>query len=265
MLAPRERSLEDFKGDAQAMVADFITTWNLDLPPALAARNQQMCDTFINVHGRTRFAAWFRLTTAAADRVIAKAFEGADAGDGWRETIEDLAGFKFAKPLAPESAELVVSAAKRSVPSAEKHKSKLPTSLSGRLTESGLLVAETLPEACFDVIETVNPQGECITEDEVKAFTDAVLEFIAAKHGDWKVGMALARIYGKQAKKKLPNLPDWGATPGNRRNWGTMIFNKCKNRFYVCLAKSNQSHSNQPHSTTLGPPHRLTSVYTEAL
>ena len=40
---------------------------------------------------------------------------------------------------------------------------------------------------------------------------------VAAKHGDWKLGTALARVYGKQAKERLPNLPDRGTVLGKHR------------------------------------------------
>jgi hypothetical protein len=232
------RPLEDFNGDSQASVAEFFAAWNQDLPPSLADINQRICDRFINVHGRTRFSAWFKLTSTLADSVISGAFRDtdgshtSDSGEGWRSAIEDLSGFRFAKPVAPPSAQL------GAYPNMKKQ------NVSARLAASGGLMEETLPESCYDVIDTCNPLEETITEPEVQAFTDAVVVHIASKHGDWAVGRMLSRLYGKQAKQRLPNLPHRGVTRGHHRILGKMIEYKCKNRLHVrsaCCKQSNPS------------------------
>ena len=58
---PTLRALDDFKGDPQAMVADFFAVWNKDLPQSLADINNAICQDMMMIHGRTRFASWFKL------------------------------------------------------------------------------------------------------------------------------------------------------------------------------------------------------------
>ena len=240
---PTLRALDDFKGDPQAMVADFFAVWNKDLPQSLADINNAICQDMMMIHGRTRFASWFKLKSNSVDAVIAKAFNRADGGDGWRETIEELTGFRFDRPSAPESAELVSVPATRSAPFSQQARN-----VSSRLVQSGMLLRAQLPEACFDVIETVDPTRQTITEEEVQAFTDEVTKYIAAEHGDWHTGAAVARVYGKQARKRLPRLPNRGVTPGENRNLTKMILNKCKNRLYVLLSnRTDQLLPPAPH------------------
>ena len=225
---PGFRPLSDFKGDGQAKVADFFAAWNADLPNELAEANTQICNKFIYVFGRTRFETWFTLKTTQVDTVISE-IKGEDAGGTWRETIEALAGFRFERPFAPDSAALIC---KRSAPEEEKP-SLRAVNVSARLLESGKLASQMLPQSCYDVIETVNPTENTITETELQRFTDSVVAVVAAKHGDWKLGAPLARVYGKQAKARLPKLPDRGTTFGHARKIDQMIFNKCKNRLYA--------------------------------
>lgn len=226
---PALRPLSDFKGDGEARIADFFASWNADLPHNLAEANTQICNKFISAFGRTRFETWFTLKTTQVDSVITE-IKGEDDGGAWRETIETLAGFRFERPFAPDSAELI---SKRSVPIVEEKPSLKTVNVSARLVESGKLALQKLPESCYDVIETVSPTENIITEAELQQFTDNVVAVVAAKHGDWKVGAPLARVYGKQAKARLPNLPNRGKTLGKDRKIDTMIFDKCKNRLYV--------------------------------
>ena len=104
MLAARAPTLDDFCGDTGARVADFFALWNFDLPDSLVAINEKICNKVMMVHGRTRFASWFRLPYTTMDQLINEAFQGNDGGEGWRKTIEDLAGFHFAAPSAPVAA-----------------------------------------------------------------------------------------------------------------------------------------------------------------
>ena len=237
--APPQRQLEDFCGDGEARVADFFAVWNEDLPAAHREANDKMCNEFITVYGRTRFKPWFKLKSNKVDEVIAKAFHSSssrEAGDGWREAIEDLAGFKFCKPEAPESAELVLLSHKRTREEADegvKPSDKKLCTVGSRLFAKGAMADEELPEQCYSVIETADPLVTTITEQEIGAFTDEVLEYCAGKHGSWAIGKALCRMYGKQASKRLPNLPDRGETLGRQRQWGRIIHDKSKNRRYV--------------------------------
>ena len=217
------RALDDFKGDAQALVTDFFDAWTLELPPQLREVNDKCRDRFLRM-GRTRFNVWFKLTTTMVDGII----EWAGGDDGWRESIEEFAGFKFAKPSAPEHQD---SGQKRKAEEAVQPPAK-EQCVSARLTQLGSLLDEVLPDKCYAVIETEAPDVNAITEPELTLWTDEVLRHIACRFGDWKVGMRLARQYGKQAKARLC-LPAYGKTPGYKRDVGRIILQKCKNRLYV--------------------------------
>jgi len=223
------RTLDDFKGDANALVSDFFDAWNWDLPPQLREVNEKCCARFLRM-GRTRFNVWFKLTSTVVDAII----ESNGGDDGWRESIEDFAGFKFASPSAPEQQALQVSGQKRQAEEAVQPPAK-ELCVSARLEGIGELLNEVLPEVCFAVIETEEPDVNAITEPELTQFTDEVLRHIACRFGDWKVGMQLARQYGKQARARLC-LPAYGDKPGHRRDLGKIIWQKCKNRLYVRAA-----------------------------
>ena len=114
---------------------------------------------------------------------------------------------------------------------------KLQT-VGGRLMASGQFMDERLPSRCFAVVETPNPKLNPITNPETEALTDEICEYIAASKGSWKIGKPLAKHYGKQAEAELPHLPDYGDNrPGKDRKWWKMIYDKCRNRYYVpCIA-----------------------------
>ena len=256
MAAPQPaRSLEDMCGDGTTTVSDFFATWNIDLPPMLVARNERICHDFLHIHGRTQFSSWFKLTSTQADAVC-NGHMGKDEGEdgtAWRKTIETMAGFNFAKPAAPESFELVqLSNKRKGITTKDVRPRKKPTTVASRLLASGKLTGATLPEACYDVIETEDPLVETIKEPEVHAFTTEVAEYIACEYGDWSIGRQLARTYGKQAKKRLPNLPDRGLTLGRNRDLSRMIFHKCKNLMYVRCCRSNRTRTTLP-----ALPHKL--------
>ena len=220
------RALDDFKGDAQALVTDFFAAWNRDLPPNLREVNDKCCARFLSM-GRSRFNVWFKLKSNVVDGII----EAAGGDDGWRESIEEFAGFKFAPPSAPENQELQVSGLKRKAADAAEPPAK-EMCVSARLQQEGALLDEVLPDECYAVIETEAPDVNAITETELTLWTDEVLRHIACRFGDWKVGMRLARQYGKQGKARL-RLPGYGGMPGHKRDLGKIIWQKCKNRLYV--------------------------------
>ena len=238
-MSAAERSLASFNGDADALVADFFTAWSRDLPEPLAAINSAICSEML-MTGRTRFATWFKLPASQADQLV-KAGHGKDDATwaaGWRLAIEDLCGFKFAPSgsSVPESAALVrYQGVLKSDPTSEPTK---PQTVGGRLMASGQFMDERLPSRCFAVVETPNPKLNPITNPETEAVTDEICEYIAATKGCWKMGKPLAKHYGKQAEAELPHLPDYGDDrPGKDRKWWKMIYDKCRNRYYVpCIA-----------------------------
>ena len=244
------RSVADFKGDGQALVADFFSAWNRELPDPLAARNEEILDGFTSKHGRTRFATLFKLNATQADSIVEAAFVESESGEGWRETIEELAGFKFQKPVAPDNAGRFSADRTLCGNSPGLMSTPKPMNVSARLAIEGNLASQVLPEGCFSVIDTADPMNEFITEAELQAFTFEVAAYIASHFGDWHVGRAIARVYGKQAKQRLPNLPDRGACIGRKRDIGRMIQNKCKNRLYVSNAQSNEPQSSSDVACT---------------
>ena len=219
--APKElRPIESFYGDGQALVADFLASQAVDLPPHLQVVYGKMYDAFVNTHGRARFNTLFRLTRSQAITVSTWAGGGEEIVD----TMEQLAGFKFAPSLELPS----VVSDKQTRPRPQKN------TISGALQASGQIMDETLPEYCFSVVKTHDPKNNTISEDDLTAFTDAVLQHCAVKHKSWKIGMGLARIYGAQAKARLPHLPNYGKTPGFKRNLVMILHGKGRNRQYVC-------------------------------
>lgn len=236
MPAPPERSLASFDGDPDALVADFFCVWSRDLPEALAAVNGRICDQVLGI-GQTRFASWFKLPASQADALICAGYGKEDSqwAAGWRLTIEELCGFTFqcSSSSVPESAALVRHTNVLQPRCAQTSEPMRPLTVGGRLMASGQFLDQRLPCGLLDVVVTPNPKLNAITQPETEAVTDALCEYIAAAHGSWKIGKPLAKHYGKQVEKVLPLLPDYGKVTGAHRKWESMIYEKCRNRFYV--------------------------------
>jgi len=227
------RPISSFKGDLDAKLVDFFDSWNQELHAQLAAKNNELCERFMTEHGRTRFETWFKLTTSQADKVCADV----GVGSGWRQTIEEMCGFSFTAPAAPQSAQLVSGAgADGHAPSSKSFRTRTAGAL---LAQNGLLMSERLPQACFDVVTTADPLANTITEADISSFTDAVLQHAAARHGTWSLGRCLLRVYGAQAAARLPNLPKYGKLPGCEREWWKILELKAHNRQYVRPAQLN--------------------------
>lgn len=243
-----ERSLDDFYGDSAARVDEFIGVWSKDLPPDLRSINDKICLAFLR-KGRTRFSVWFKMVYTEVDAIVSDS--GGD--DGWRATVEDLTGFKFETPKAPGLNELAPSVGQRR--KAEDTKAD-DLCVSARLSMAGSLLDEHLPDACYSVVQTEAPHE--MTEPELSAFTDEVLMHIASKFGDWKLGMQLARQYGKEGEARLPPLPQYGGR-SRKGKLGKIIWQKCKNRLYVrrpaqftALTSPFELRCNLSHCAALG-------------
>ena len=99
------------------------------------------------------------------------------------------------------------------------------------LEKDNLADTFVLAECCYDVIEVLDPQSQTISEREVEAFSDAVMEFIGTKFGRYNMGAQFCRTLGKQVEKRLPNLPT--GKGGVNRAWWKIFKNKTKNRKHV--------------------------------
>ena len=248
--------LASFKGDPNASVFEFFGAYADDLPPSHAAIARKICSGFFDIHARSRFASLFLLTTTQADTVIADAGGGA----GVRKTIEEVAGFQFRAPEAPDSAALVsLIHAKTPV------EQKPPRTLSVALARSGELSSSCIlaPDAFADVIATADPLHNTITEPELEAATDTLLRIITEEHGTWKIGKPLAVIYGRQAHTQLPHLPDYGSKKGYQREFWKMMQDKIKNRKNVrCAPAATHATPSKPAHARF---HALQKTYTNAL
>ena len=216
------RSLSELRGDGETHLAEFFDVWSADLPPGLAAINCKVRDSFIGVHGRTRFASVFKLNRALAEGVMAEC----GAGEGWIDTMEDLSGFTFAAPTVPSTASL-----SGGDPAHKPSKKKRTLSDDVRESAAGY-DGEVIPDAVFDAVKCKYPGADTLEPKDVSAFTDALLLWAGARHNAWNFGLPLARHYAEQAARRLPKLPA-GKTKGAQQGWTDIIMNKTKNRTFV--------------------------------
>lgn len=245
-------SLASMQNDGDTFLVDFFSAWNGELPPSAGAVNDKICAAFVNKHGRGRFNSLFQLSRTLADEVVA----ASGGSDGWTSTIEQLSGFKFALPTAPTSAHL--AGLRSGVPEAAE-KPKAHMTLSDTLgSNRAAWEAEKIPAHCYSVVTCACPLQSPLSEPDVSAFTDALLEYIAAKHGGWNLGLPLIRLYAAQTKRKFPHLPDRGQTAGVDRDWEVVIGGKIKNRRYVRTC--SQTHSSHPLPAPPSPQPELLSL-----
>ena len=228
------RTLESFEGDAQAHTRDFFQAWMADLTPADAEKGMAICDKLVTDLGRTRFSSLFKLPASQVDTLIREN----GGGEGWRMTIEAIAGFSFKEPTVPRSADLfngigpTATVMECTVPVASTNHASM--SISRTLTAQGKFLDEVLPEYCFDVVKTKDPMNNEIKETDIEAFTNSVLQYAFTKYGAWNFGMPLARLFGKQAHARLRILPTKGKVVGCKRDFGQMLYDKSRNRQFVC-------------------------------
>ena len=223
------KTLASFHGDATASVQEFFDVWNTELPPSLAERNIRFCNVFMETYGRTRFSHFFKLTRDQACKAC-------DGLDGWVETIEEMAGFTFDGQTAPDSARLASLAGVDAVASCLRPTVKTFTAntIYARLVKEGTLDQQIIPDAVYAVVDVANPLVDEISAVEIERFTDALLQWFACEYGEWNIGIQLARHFGKQIEKRLPNIAPYGSVS---RKWWKIVKNKTKNRRYVRRAR----------------------------
>jgi len=235
--AQTERTLDSFYMDAQARVNEFFHVWSSDLVGDDAQSALKIGAEFIRVHARTRFSTFFKLQASVVEQVILEN----GGGTGWRQTIEELAGFQFEGRSAPASADLLRTESNESVRPAKKLKTDAckhdshpnANTISAQLNESGELMGHPLPDHVFSVITTPNPLVNEIKESDLEAFTDSVLAHCSRTFARFNIGRPLARIWGAQAHARLKKLPNYGSVAGEDRSIGNMLYEKSKNRSHV--------------------------------
>ena len=235
MLAVTRPTLGKMHSDVDALVVDFLNAYAEELPEELATICTAARDLFLKRHLRVRLGQLFRLTLKQAEQVIVDA--GADAGDasGWASSLEDAAGFEFREHSVPESALIAATAGlltgDSKGPTVRSRERTLLMTVGEELEKDNLADTFVLAECCYDVIEVLDPQSQTISEREVEAFSDAVMEFIGTKFGRYNMGAQFCRTLGKQVEKRLPNLPK--GKGGVNRAWWKIFKNKTKNRKHV--------------------------------
>jgi len=228
--APPLPKLSDMKGDADASVMGFFNSYAAELPDELAAKCRQVGTEFLARFGKTRLGPLFMLPAQKARDVLA-----CNLDDGWLESIEEQAGFRFKEHSVPPSAELVCAMGETAPAKQAKRERKRPDTISEELGD--MLPQETIPKWIFDkCITTHEPLVKTLTEPELSGMTSEILSYFASRFGHFKLGSPLCRHLGNKLTRALPHLPAYGSTLGIDRRWGKMLADKAKNRQYVRAA-----------------------------
>lgn len=92
-----------------------------------------------------------------------------------------------------------------------------------------------VPESCYAVVETLDPQNQRITEPELVNFTQLMIQAAGTRFGHYNLGAPLCRILGIQVAKRLPNMPLGKGKHREiaRMGWAQALLNKSRNRKYV--------------------------------
>ena len=228
-MLPAPPSLTDMYADKEAKVRDFFDALAEELPSPLSGICTRTGDLFITKHLRTRLGQLFRLTRKQAEDVTVEAGADQDEVPGFVASYEDAAGFEFRGHSVPESARLACHVASdtlatKGTASASWKRKSLPT-IGQEVKASHLEFG--VPECCYDVIETMDPLNNPISEPELEAFSTEVIQAVGTRFGRYNIGRPYARILGKEIEKKLPHLP---VGKGKNRSWGKILNTKSKNR-----------------------------------
>ena len=238
---PPMPSLEDMKGDEQAVAADWFGLYAKELPAPVDGELLAISAAIFKKHHRARLGSLFKVAQGAVEETIRAALtalgaaDGAsDAAAGWREAIEDQAGFRFADANVPASAALVHKILPHIPPALTKKEQMI---VSGRSTVSmdlekvGPIPNSPLREACFSVF-TTDYAHYPVREDELSLFTDAIICQFASKHLKTNLGAPLLRKIDKQVRRRVI-LPIYGSKSGLERDVAKMVYDKTTNRKQV--------------------------------
>ena len=254
MLAPCQPppppGLSSMRGDPEAKVADFLGFYAADLDAGQAQTCQAIQHSFITKHLRTRVGQLFRLTWNTACNVCtAQGLDTADA-EAWVTSFEDAAGFEFRERTVPTSGDLAfveaggegvaLAVSKGPVADGQRKHRRKPESLGMELSQDSKHGVEApdweVPEACYNVIKTLDPYNNPITEPELEKFTTEVVQAAGTRFGRYNFGMPFSMALGAKVATRLRKMP-LGKGGKSRTNpivgWGRAIWNKSRNRRFV--------------------------------
>ena len=97
------RELDDFHMDSQARTLDFFEAWKRELPPKVSETVDKIADGFFQHYAVPRLHGLFGVLRSDAEKVVS----AAGGGEGYCDTMEQMSGFRFRLPEAPQSASLV--------------------------------------------------------------------------------------------------------------------------------------------------------------
>ena len=246
--------LSQMKDDINAFTVDFFAAYANDQRDE--EQREQLIATgnvFIKEHVRTRLGQLFRLTIGQAEAACVKGGVSKEEAPGWRGAIEDAAGMSFREQSVPSSAFLATAAGAETEYATKGPLVKFGKVRKPRLHKSLLTVGAQMaldgsppyiPEYCYDVIQTENPEMQTITEPELIAFTDRIIEYYGTVYGRFNLGRPLCRLLGKLAEKRLPKIP---LGKGKNRAFRKILDIKTKNRKHV----SWLAHATLPLPATL--------------
>ena len=238
---PPKPSLEDMTGDEQAVALDWFGLYANDLPAPVDGQLRAISAAIFMKHKRVRLGALFKVAQGAVEETIRAALTALGATDGatddaagWREAIEEQAGFKFADANVPASAALVHKILPHiplALTKTEQAIKRGTSTVSMDLLALGPLPHSPLHPSCFNVF-TNDYAHYPVKEEELSLFTDAVLCQFASKHMKTNLGAPLLRKIEKQVRRRVI-LPIYGNKSGLERNVFKMVYDKTTNRKQV--------------------------------
>lgn len=242
MVLPAAPTLHQMEGDADALTVDWFRLFAEDLDGTDAEVCTKIGDAFKKWR-LTRLGALFKLTRVKALETIAQANAGAPPEDNeaWLESIQMTAGFAFGEATVPSSAALAAPGLRSSGVKANNAPSNRVPTITEELQAKGTLVDEDIPPSSFLVIETPDPHLHEITEPELEAWTDSVLESYGERFLRFNLGRPLCRHLGRKAINKI-KLPTYGGKKGDERNIGQMLYDKSRNRKTVSSPHVSNAH-----------------------
>jgi hypothetical protein len=234
-------TLASMENDAQAATADWLRLMAEELGnDTVDAQAIIKFGAAPLVAKLSRLGALFKMARRRAEEIMVEA--GGDAS--LIECMELQSGFNFRESSVPASADIIVSVTadttdaglgfskKRNPRNNFKRTPTTVPTLSEVLEYEGTLLDQVVPEHCYALITTYEPNRNPIDSIEESAFTDAVLAHYGEGQMRFNLGRPLCRLLGKQIERRLV-LGTRGKVDGTLRKWHSILYEKCKNRYYA--------------------------------